>query len=74
MNSIEFLQDRLIDMGFDKKEFDLNIDLRNELGLDSAELVDLTLSIEEKYGFDIDFSEIDHLSLYEISKIIDNNI
>lgn len=40
MNSIEFLQDRLIDMGFDKKEFDLNIDLRNELGLDSAELVE----------------------------------
>ncbi len=55
---IEVLKDR----GFDVNEVSEDASLTDDLGLDSLDLVDLTMDIEEKFGISIPDEDLPKLS------------
>lgn len=55
---IEVLKDR----GFDVEDVSEDASLTDDLGLDSLDLVDLTMDIEEKFGISIPDEDLPKLS------------
>ncbi len=57
--------------GQEKENLNPNLDLRNDLGLDSFDLAELTVKVEDEFGVDI-FSNGIVKTLEEIYSIIEN--
>ncbi len=68
----KFLNEILVSKGGQEKEnLNPNLDLRNDLGLDSFDLAELTVKVEDEFGVDI-FSNGIVKTLEEIYSILDN--
>lgn len=62
----EFVNRELLDFGIEQEELRDEVDLIADLGLDSTETVDLSLSIKKKYNVLVEFGGRDSLKLNEI--------
>ncbi|EUJ19983.1 MULTISPECIES: phosphopantetheine-binding protein [Bacilli] len=71
---IEFITDELLDFGIEPEELKKDADLINDLGLDSTETVDLSLSIKKKYNVLIEFGGRDSFNLYDLVTEIYSNV
>jgi acyl carrier protein len=58
-----------LELPFDPCELQRETDLRDDLGLDSAALLDLVLAIEAEFGFEIDVEEIVEANFRTIAAI-----
>jgi acyl carrier protein len=68
----KFLNEILVSKGGQEKEnLNPNLDLRNDLGLDSFDLAELTVKVEDEFGVDI-FSNGIVKTLEEIYSILEN--
>jgi acyl carrier protein len=71
-NDVEnFIKEVLLDIGIEEEEIKENSYLRDEIGLDSTEVVDLSLAIKKKYGVNINLKE--DKKLQEIYNIVLSN-
>ena len=62
------LEDILGEEG-EKKELEANMDLINDIGLDSLQLVNVILDLEEQYDLNIDFDEFDFDKVQTIQEL-----
>lgn len=62
----DFVNRELLDFGIEQEELGDEVDLIADLGLDSTETVDLSLSIKKKYNVLVEFGGRDSLKLNEI--------
>ena len=53
----------------EKKELEANMDLINDIGLDSLLLVNVILDLEEQYDLNIDFDEFDFDKVQTIQEL-----
>lgn len=53
----------------EKKELEANMDLINDIGLDSLQLVNVILDLEEQYDLNIDFDEFDFDKVQTIQEL-----
>jgi acyl carrier protein len=68
----KFLNEILVSKGGQEKEnLNPNLNLRNDLGLDSFDLAELTVKVEDEFGVDIFSNGIVH-TLEEIYSILEN--
>lgn len=62
-------------LGRDASSFDENTDIMNDLKLDSLDIVDLVMSVEEEWGIAVDDADIESLrTLGDVVRYIENRI
>lgn len=62
-------------LGRDASSFDENTDIMNDLKLDSLDIVDLVMSVEDEWGVVVDDADIDSLrTLGDVVKYIESRI
>ncbi len=62
-------------LGKDASSFDENTDIMNDLKLDSLDIVDLVMSVEDEWGVVVDDEDIDKLrTLGDVAKYIESRI
>lgn len=48
-----------------------NMNLANDLGYDSLMIIELIVTLEEKYGFEINFDDLDLEKIYDLAVLIE---
>lgn len=62
-------------LGRDASSFDENTDIMNDLKLDSLDIVDLVMSVEDEWGVVVDDADIESLrTLGDVVKYIESRI
>lgn len=62
-------------LGKDASSFDENTDIMNDLKLDSLDIVDLVMSVEDEWGVVVEDEDIDKLrTLGDVAKYIESRI
>lgn len=62
-------------LGKDASSFNENTDIMNDLKLDSLDIVDLVMSVEDEWGVVVDDEDIDKLrTLGDVAKYIESRI
>jgi acyl carrier protein len=56
---LEAMKERLAERGIEADDVTMESKLSDDLGLDSLDTVEVTLGLEEKFGIDIDDSELE---------------
>lgn len=56
---LEAMKERLAERGIEGDDVKMESKLSDDLGLDSLDTVEVTLGLEEKFGIDIDDSELE---------------
>ncbi len=56
---LEAMKERLAERGIEGDNVTMDSKLSDDLGLDSLDTVEVTLGLEEKFGIDIDDSELE---------------
>ena len=54
---MEYLKTQIAELGFDENEILEDTYIRKELGLDSSEVVEISLHIKKDYNIDIDLKD-----------------
>lgn len=52
-------------LGYEKAEINENQDLINDLGIDSLDMVEIIMGVEEEFGLRIDDKEVDGIKTVE---------
>lgn len=52
-------------LGYEKAEINENQDLINDLGIDSLDMVEIIMGVEEEFGLKIDDKEVDGIKTVE---------
>ena len=52
-------------LGYEKAEINENQDLINDLGIDSLDMVEIIIGVEEEFGLKIDDKEVDGIKTVE---------
>lgn len=65
MSNTENLEDQIrnlivecLELNLDASTIELNADLKEDVGLDSAALLELVTGIEERFGFEVDVEDV----------------
>lgn len=53
----KYLKEKICNLGFEEEEIAEDLYIREDLGLDSSEVVDISLHIKSDYGIKIDLKE-----------------
>lgn len=69
-HTLDFLKNKLLDLGIEEEEEIQENSTLAELMLDSTEKVDITLAIKEEFGVTVSLDD-DNLTLLKLAKIID---
>lgn len=56
------LREHLVERGIEPDKIGLDADLTSEVGLDSLDVVELTVALEEKFGIEIPDEELEGVS------------
>jgi acyl carrier protein len=64
---LKYLKDKICELGFEEAEIEEESKIRSDLGLDSSEVVEISLNIKNDYNLDIDLKE--DLTIREIIKL-----
>ena len=67
-NVLEFVKNERCEMGFEESEVKDESKIRSDLGLDSSEVVELSLKIKKAFNLDIELKE--DFTLKEIERIV----
>ncbi len=59
---LETIKEHLKQRGIEADNVDFDSDFSNDLGVDSLDLVEMTLGLEERYGIEIPDDEIENVS------------
>ncbi|MFD2416912.1 acyl carrier protein [Amycolatopsis pigmentata] len=63
--------DILVDLGVDRGEIEPAVPIREALGLDSTEIVELRLEIKERLGVEVDLTRQADFTVAELGDLVD---
>lgn len=77
MSNTETLEDQIrrlvvecLELRIEASEFELNADLKEDVGLDSAALLELVSGIEERFGFEVDVEEVTEQNFRNLAGLV----
>jgi acyl carrier protein len=77
MSNTKTLEDQIrrlivecLELNIEASEFELNADLKEDVGLDSAALLELVSGIEERFGFEVDVEEVTEQNFRNLAGLV----